>query len=180
VVAVSDVSGAVENAGGLDVFALADHVTASGGVAGFSGGDPIEPAQLWDVECELLVPAALAGCIDAGVAERLQAAVVVEAANGPTTPDADVVLDRRGIVVVPDILANAGGVTASYFEWVQNRQGFAWDEDTVAQRSRHVMDAAFASVWARSETLGVPLRRAAFCLAVERLAEAIAARGLFP
>ena len=180
VVAVSDVGGAVHNAGGLDVFALADHVTATGTVAGFSGGDSLGLADTWDVECELLVPAALAGCIDAAVAERLQATVVVEAANGPTTPDADPVLERRGIVVVPDILANAGGVTASYFEWVQNRQGFAWDEDTVAERSRHLMDAAFASVWARADTLGVPLRRAAFCLAVERVAEAIAARGLFP
>jgi glutamate dehydrogenase (NAD(P)+) len=114
------------------------------------------------------------------VAERLGAKVVVEAANGPTLPAADPVLDRRGIVVVPDILANAGGVTASYFEWAQSRQGYAWEEELVASRLRKVMEEAFTGVWARSEMLGVSLRRAAFAVAVERVAEAIAARGLFP
>jgi glutamate dehydrogenase/leucine dehydrogenase len=105
---------------------------------------------------------------------------VVEAANGPTTPAADPVFDRRGIVVVPDILANAGGVTASYFEWVQSRQGMAWEEEDVAARLRRYMEEAFTSVWAKSEALGVSMRRAAFALAVDRVAEAIAARGLFP
>ena len=180
VVAVSDIGGAVRNPGGLDPSALSDHVGAAGTVAGFDGGDPLDPADLWAVECELVVPAALSGAIDAAVAERLSTKVVVEAANGPTTPDADVVLDRRGIVVVPDILANAGGVTASYFEWAQDRQGFAWDEETVANRLRSFMDAAFTSVWARADTLDVSLRRAAFAVAVERVADAIAARGLFP
>ena len=180
VVAVSDLGGAVRNGGGLDPSALSDHVSAAGTVAGFDGGDTLEPDDLWEVECELVVPAALSGAIDEGVAERLATTVVVEAANGPTTPDADVVLDRRGIVVVPDILANAGGVTASYFEWAQDRQGYTWDEDTVATRLRSFMDTAFTSVWARAETLDVSLRRAAFALAVERVADAIAARGLFP
>ena len=180
VVAVSDVNGAVRNPGGLDPSALSDHVTRSGSVAGFDGGDPIDPEDMWALECELVVPAALSGVIDARVAEALATKVVVEAANGPTTPAADPVLDRREIVVVPDILANAGGVTASYFEWAQSRQGYAWDEDTVATRLRGVMDAAFTSVWAKAEALDVSLRRAAFALAVERVAEAIAARGLFP
>lgn len=180
VVAVSDIGGAVCNAGGLDPSWLSDHVAATGSVAGFEGGDPLDPADLWSVECELVVPAALSGAIDADVAERLRTKLVVEAANGPTTPEADVVLDRRGIVVVPDIVANAGGVTASYFEWAQDRQAFAWDEDTVAVRLRSFMDAAFTSVWARADTLGVSLRRAAFAVAVERVAEAISARGLFP
>ena len=180
VVAVSDIGGAVRNAGGLDPSALSDHVAATGSVVGFDGGDPLDADDLWAVECELVVPAALSGAIDAGVAERLSTKVVVEAANGPTTPDADEVLDRRGIVVVPDILANAGGVTASYFEWAQDRQGFAWDEDVVATRLRSFMDAAFTSVWARADTLEVSLRRAAFALAVDRVADAIAARGLFP
>ena len=106
--------------------------------------------------------------------------MIVEAANSPTTPAADVILDRREIVAVPDILANVGGVTASYFEWAQSRQGYAWDEETVAARLRSVMDTAFTAVWARAEALDVSLRRAAFALAVERVAEAIAARGLFP
>ncbi|MGH9153459.1 MAG: Glu/Leu/Phe/Val family dehydrogenase [Acidimicrobiales bacterium] len=180
VVAVSDLGGAVRNPGGLDPSALSDHVAGTGSVAGFDGGDPLDPGELWAVPCELLVPAALSGAIDAGVAGRLATKVVVEAANGPTTPDADEVLDRRGIVVVPDIVANAGGVTASYFEWAQDRQAFAWDEETVATRLRSFMDAAFTSVWARADNLGVSLRRAAFVVAVERVAEAIAARGLFP
>ena len=180
VVAVSDVNGAVRNPGGLDPSALSDHVTRSGSVAGFDGGDPIDPEDMWALECELVVPAALSGVIDARVAEALATKVVVEAANGPTTPAADPVLDRREIVVVPDILANAGGVTASYFEWAQSRQGYAWDEDTVATRLRGVMDAAFTSVWAKAEALDVSLRRAAFALAVERVAEAIPAPGLFP
>jgi glutamate dehydrogenase/leucine dehydrogenase len=95
-------------------------------------------------------------------------------------PEADPVLERRGIVVVPDILANAGGVTASYFEWAQSRQGYAWDEETVAHRLRGSMDEAFTAVWAKADTLSVSLRRGAFALGLERLAEAIAARGIFP
>jgi glutamate dehydrogenase (NAD(P)+) len=180
VVAVSDIGGAVCNSGGLDPSALSDHVARTGTVAGFDRADPLEQSDLWRVDSELVVPAALSGAIDGRVAAELSTKVVVEAANGPTTPDADPVLDRRGIVVVPDILANAGGVTASYFEWAQDRQGFAWDEDTVALRLRSFMDTAFTSVWAKADTLQVSLRRAAFALAVERVAEAISARGLFP
>ena len=180
VIAVSDVGGAVHNPGGLDVSMLADHVAASGTVAGFELADPIEPDDLWRLDCELCVPAALAGAITEEIAEVLGARVVVEAANGPTLPAADPVLDRRSIVCVPDILANAGGVTASYFEWVQSRQGMAWEEDEVATRLRTYMDRAFSSVWEKGELLGVSLRRAAFALAVERVAEAISVRGLFP
>jgi glutamate dehydrogenase (NAD(P)+) len=180
VVAVADASGAVHNAGGLDTFMLADHVASAGGVAGFPGGDPLDPDDLWEVECELVIPAALDGVIDASVARRLQAHVVIEAANGPTLPEADPVFEERSIVVVPDILANAGGVTASYFEWAQSRQGFAWDEEDVATRLRRYMEDAFTTVWARAGALEVPLRRAAYAVALERVAEAIAARGLFP
>jgi glutamate dehydrogenase (NAD(P)+) len=180
VIGVSDVGGAVHNPGGLDIGALSDHVAAAGSVVGFEGADAIPSDDIWSLECELAVPAALSGVIDDQVAERLGARVLVEAANGPTIPAADPVLDRRGIIVVPDILANAGGVTVSYFEWAQSRQGYAWDEDTVAGRLRGVMDTAFIDVWARADSLGVSLRRGAFALALERLAEAIAARGLFP
>jgi glutamate dehydrogenase (NAD(P)+) len=180
VIAVSDVGGAIYNPGGLDVGALSDHVAASGTVAGFESADPIDEADMFRLECELLVPAALAGVIDAEVAAGLGASMIVEAANGPTLPSADGVLDRRGIVVVPDILANAGGVTMSYFEWAQGRQGYGWDEETVASRLRTMMDAAFTDVWVKADMLSVSLRRAAFALALERVAEAIAARGLFP
>lgn len=180
VVAVGDVGGAVANEGGLDVGALADHVSETGSVAGFAGGEVVPADALWDVECELVVPAALGGVITADVAERLRTRVVVEAANGPTTPDAQPILDRRDIVMVPDILANAGGVTASYFEWAQARQGYPWDDEVVAERLRQRMDNAFTAVWTRSQSLNVNMRAAAFVVAVERLAAAHEARGLFP
>lgn len=180
VVAVGDVGGAVVNEGGLDVSALAEHVAAEGTVAGFIGADAIDSEKLWDVESEVVVPAALGGVIDASVASRLETKVVAEAANGPTTVDAQPVLDARGIVVIPDILANAGGVTASYFEWAQSRQGYPWDDDVVADRLRQRMDTAFTSVWERSEALEVDMRSAAFVVAVDRVAEAIQTRGLFP
>lgn len=180
VVAVSDAGGAVLNEGGLNIPALSNHVAEAGTVAEFPGGEPIEQGQLWDVECELLVPAALGGAITAPVAERLATRVVVEAANGPATIEGQRVLDSRGIVVVPDILANAGGVTASYFEWAQARQGYPWPDNLVAERLRERMDQAFTTVWARAETLGVSMRLAAFVVAVERVAAAHEARGLFP
>jgi glutamate dehydrogenase (NAD(P)+) len=180
VIAVSDVAGAVYNQGGLDPSALAEHVAKEGTVAGFEGGEAIAQDDMWGLECELVVPAALEGAISEEVAEKLRCKVIVEAANGPTYPAADAVLDRRGIVAVPDILANAGGVTASYFEWAQSRQGYAWDEGTVAVRLREFMERAFHDVWVRADGLGVSLRRAAFALAVDRVAEAISARGLFP
>ena len=180
VIAVSDIGGAVYNPGGLDPGDLSDHVDATGSVVDYPGGDTIAESQMWGLECELLVPAALAGVITEDVAERLNTKIMVEAANGPTLPAADPVLDRRNIVVVPDILANAGGVTASYFEWVQSRQGMAWDEGEVATRLRSYMDNAFTAVWAKAESLQVSLRRGAFALAVERVADAIATRGLFP
>jgi glutamate dehydrogenase (NAD(P)+) len=180
VIGVSDVGGAVYNPGGLDPSALASHVDRQGTVAGFDAGDPVAPDDLWELECELVVPAALEGAVDEHVASRLGGRVLVEAANAPTTPEADAILDGRDIVVVPDILANAGGVTVSYFEWAQSRQGYAWEEGLVANRLRASMDHAFTSVWARADALGVSLRRAGYVIAVERVAEAIAARGLFP
>jgi len=180
VVAVSDVTGVTHNPGGLDVSALADHVARTGGVASFDGGQDIDGADLWSVDSELAVPAALEGAIDADAARSIAAKVVVEAANGPTTPAADRVLEERGVTVVPDILANAGGVTASYLEWAQGRQGYPWETDVVASRLARTMDSAFASVWARARELDVSMRRAAGAVAVERIAEATLARGLFP
>ncbi|MGO8874364.1 MAG: Glu/Leu/Phe/Val family dehydrogenase [Acidimicrobiales bacterium] len=180
VVAVTDADGGVYNPAGLDTLALADHVARRGTVDGFELADPLDPARLWEIECELAVPAALENTITAAVAERLAAKIVVEAANGPTLPEADPILERRGIVVVPDILANAGGVTASYFEWAQSRQGFAWEEEVVAERLRRIMETAFDACWQRSKELKVTLRRAAVALALERVGEAIRLRGLFP
>jgi len=180
VVAVADVDGATYNQGGLDPAALADHVAAAGTVAGFEGGEILNPDELWEVPAELCVPAALEGAIDEEVAGRLAAGVVVEAANGPTTTEADHVLEDRGVHVVPDILANAGGVTASYFEWAQSRQGMQWEEDLLAVRLHRSMEVASADVWAKAAQLDVNLRRSAFALAVERVAEAITARGIFP
>jgi glutamate dehydrogenase (NAD(P)+) len=180
VIAVSDVGGAIVNEGGLDVAALAEHVARTRTVAEFPGGDSIASDAMYTLPCEVFVPAALGGSLTQGVAEKLAARVVVEAANGPTTRDAEPVFDQRGIVVVPDILANAGGVTASYFEWAQGRQGYAWDEGTVAERLRGRMDRSFTAVWASADQRGISLRRAAFGLGLERLAAAIDARGLFP
>jgi len=180
VVAVADVDGAVHNPGGLDVGRLSEHAAASGSVAGFEGGQSVDGRALWAIDSELAVPAALEGALDDAAAEAMAASLVIEAANGPTTPTADAILRTRGVTVVPDILANAGGVTASYFEWAQSRQGFAWDEDLVATRLARSMDDAFATVWARSKSMDVTMRRAAGVVAVERLNDAIEARGLFP
>ncbi len=180
VIAVTDAGGGVYNQAGLDTASLARHVEQTGSVAGFERADPIEPERIWELECELAIPAALAGVITAEVAGKMQAKLIVEAANGPTLPEADPILEARNVVVIPDILANAGGVTASYFEWAQSRQGFAWEGDLVAERLRRVMSAAFDAVWRRSHDLKVTPRRGAVAVALERVGEAIELRGLFP
>ena len=180
VVAVSDVAGCVVNRGGLDPADLSKHVEDHGTVDGFVGGEVVERDDLWDVPCDVLIPAALGNVITPDVARRLQTDLVFEAANGPTVPEADPVLEDRGIAVVPDILANGGGVTASYMEWAQSLQGYPWDTDVVATRLHERMAGAFEAVWARAEVLDVSLRRAAYVVALERIDEAMASRGLFP
>jgi glutamate dehydrogenase (NAD(P)+) len=180
IVAVADIGGAVTNPGGLDIGALAAHVAQAGSVAEFPVGDKISPDELFTVPCEVVVPAALADAIGEREARIMSARAVVEAANGPTTLEADAVLADRGIVVVPDILANAGGVTASYFEWVQARQGYPWEPAVVAERLRSRMEQALQGVFTRAEELGVDPRRAAHALAVERVADAVRIRGLYP
>jgi glutamate dehydrogenase (NAD(P)+) len=180
VIAVSDIGGATYNGGGLDPADLTTHVARTGTVRGFAAGEGITQAEMWQLPCELAVPAALESAIDERVAQTIGARVIVEAANCPTTTEADAILQQRGIVVVPDIVANAGGVTASYFEWAQSRQPYAWGEDQTAEQLRTRMEAAFSAVWAKANALGVSPRRAAFALGVERIAEAIVARGLFP
>lgn len=180
VVGVADVAGAIHNDAGLDPVKLQEHFLACGTVAGFEGADAIEEADLFRVDADLFVPAALGGVIDAEVAETLSAKVVVEAANGPTTREGEAVLERRGIVAVPDVLANAGGVVASYFEWAQDLQGFLWERELFKERFSRTMSEAFHHVVDRSESLKVPLRQAAVATGVERIAEAIELRGLFP
>lgn len=180
VVAVGDIAGAVANAAGLDIPELSDHVRHHGSVVGFPLGDALTAPEFFSVACDVFVPAALAGAIGPEEARALQARLIVEAANGPTTPDADPVLAERGIAIVPDILANAGGVTASYFEWVQAREGYPWDQELTAERLHQRMRDATAAVFDRAASLGVTRRRAAYALAVERVAETLTIRGTFP
>lgn len=177
VVAIADVTGAVFNPGGLDVPALGEYVEQTGGVVGFPGSDTLTAEEFWRVQCDVMVPAALALAINEDIAEKLDAKVVVEAANGPTSEAADKVFADRGIPVVPDILANAGGVTASYFEWVQNRQGYPWTAGEVATRLHDDMHNAFESIHEKAIELNVSMRRAAMAVAVERVGEAIIDRG---
>jgi glutamate dehydrogenase (NAD(P)+) len=180
VVAVSDQYGAVANATGLDVPALEDHVAATGSVVGFPGGVEISGADLLESDVDLLVPAAIEGVITAANAHKIRAQVVVEGANGPTTPEADLVLNDAGRLVVPDILANAGGVIVSYFEWVQANQAYWWRADEVESRLAERMLTAWDEVCAHAAKLNLPLRTAATCLAVERVAQAAQLRGLYP
>lgn len=177
VVAIADITGAVFNPGGLDIPALGEYVEQSGGVVGFPGSDTLTPEEFWMVQCDVMVPAALALAIDEDIAEKLDTKIVVEAANGPTSEAADKVFADRGIPVVPDILANAGGVTASYFEWVQNRQGYPWTAQEVATRLHDNMHTAFELIHEKAIDLGVSMRRAAMAAAVERVGEAIIDRG---
>ncbi len=168
VVGVSDISGGVVDANGLDVSALLAYVGEKGNLEGFPA-DRVSHDQLYDVECDIFVPAAIGGVLTPETASRLQAKVVVEGANAPTTPAGDEVLDRRGIRVVPDILANAGGVTVSYFEWVQNRQCYYWSHERVNRELEELLVAAYRDVSDTAKKHGLSLRRGAFVLAVERV-----------
>jgi glutamate dehydrogenase (NAD(P)+) len=180
VTAVSDQYGAIANDRGLDVEPLIDHVRATGSITGFAGGDPIERDAVLTHEVDLLVPAAVEGVLHSGNAAEVRAKVVVEGANGPTTPDADRVLRERGVLVVPDILANAGGVIVSYFEWVQANQAYWWRADEVESRLEERMLSAWQHVLGYAGARGLSLRTAATALAVERVAEAHRLRGLYP
>jgi glutamate dehydrogenase (NAD(P)+) len=180
VVGVSDVGGAVYNPRGLSPVGLAAHNEEAGTVAGYDGGEPVTGQDLLALECDVLVPAALEGVITEDNAGRVQAKIVVEAANGPTTTEADEILHDRRIHVVPDILANAGGVAVSYFEWVQDIQAFFWTADEVNARLRRVMEDAYVAVLELAEERKVTMRQAATVLGVSRVAEAHTTRGLFP
>jgi glutamate dehydrogenase (NAD(P)+) len=180
VVAVSDQYGAVADEHGLDIPRLEAHVDGTGSVLGFADADAIDGEALLELEVDLLVPAAVEGVLRADNAPRVRAKVIVEGANGPTSPEADRILQSNGVLVAPDILANAGGVVVSYFEWVQSSQAYWWSLDEVENRLAERMDLAWASVVAHAERLGVTLREAAMTLAVERVAQAHQVRGLYP
>ncbi|KAA0250532.1 Glu/Leu/Phe/Val dehydrogenase [Acidobacteria bacterium ACD] len=179
VVAVSDVNGALRNDEGFDVPALLAHAAARKTIQGFEGGTPMDPAELLELPCDVLVPAALENQITRQNADAVKARLIVEGANGPTTAEADEILQRKGVVVVPDILANGGGVTVSYFEWVQDRMGFFWREDEVNSRLEEMMVAAFGDVRKMAETHGVSYRIAAYMVAIQRVAQDLEMRGLY-
>jgi glutamate dehydrogenase (NAD(P)+) len=179
VVAVSDVVGGAYNSNGLDIDAFTRHLQDELSVTSYSGADAVENDELLELDCDILVPAAIQGVIHNGNADRIKAGFVVEAANGPTSPVADLALQERGVHIVPDILANAGGVTVSYFEWVQNIQQFRWDLEQVNFELKKRMTKATQQVFARAEEQSTSLRDAAFDLAVERVARAAEIRGYF-
>jgi glutamate dehydrogenase (NAD(P)+) len=180
VVAVADQYGAIHNENGIDVTGLEAYVDATGTVVGFGGTGAIDPEPMLELDVDLLVPAAVEGVIHAGNAEGIQARLIVEGANGPTTADADEILRRRGITVVPDILANAGGVIVSYFEWVQANQAYWWTEDQVNARLAERMTGGWRDVLDYAATQHITLRSAATRLAVQRVARAHTQRGLYP
>ncbi|MBN9367283.1 MAG: glutamate dehydrogenase [Comamonadaceae bacterium SCN 68-20] len=180
VVAVQDHTGTVHNASGLDVPALLAHVKAQGGVGGFAGGEHMADDAFWGVACDILIPAALEGQITKDNAARIQARMVIEGANGPTTPEADDILHDKGVLVLPDVIANAGGVTVSYFEWVQDFSSFFWTEDEINARLVHIMQNAFAAIWQVAQENKVSLRTATFIVACKRILHAREVRGLYP
>ncbi len=180
IIAASDSKAAVLNRNGLDVPALIRHKEETGSVEGFPNTEPISNSDVLELECEVLVPAALENQITLANAERIRARIVAEAANGPTTPDADRVLFQQGTMVLPDILANAGGVTVSYFEWVQDLQELFWDEEDVNRRLEKVMVRAFEDVYRTAQKHRVDMRTGAYILAIDRVATATRVRGIWP
>jgi len=180
VVAVQDHTGTIAGEGGFDVPALAAHVRATGGVAGFKGAQAIGGEAFWDLPCEILVPAALEGQVTEARAIRLKAKLVLEGANGPTLPSADDVLKDRNVLVVPDVICNAGGVTVSYFEWVQDFSSFFWTEDEINERLDAIMIGALNNIWELADRHDITLRTATYAVACERILRARQDRGLYP
>jgi glutamate dehydrogenase (NAD(P)+) len=181
VTGVSDVLGAIWNAHGLNIRQLSDHVANTGTVVGFAEAEPIDPEQLLCQPCDILAPCALDRAITAGNASKLRCKLLAEGANGPTTPEADRILDARGdVFVIPDILCNAGGVTVSYFEWVQNLQRFQWEEQDVISKLEVILAKAMAKVSDFAQRHHISNRMAAQALAIKTVADSKAARGMFP
>ena len=180
VIALSDVSGGVYNAKGIDVPVAMRYSREHGGLRGLAGAEAITNQDLLELPCDILVPAALENQLTKENAARIQARLIIEAANGPTTPEADLILNDKGIMIVPDILANAGGVTVSYFEWVQDLQDFFWAEQEINQRLEAIMLRAFTAVYKKASEQSTTLRMGAYLLAVARVAESTELRGIYP
>jgi glutamate dehydrogenase/leucine dehydrogenase len=180
IVGISDVKGGIWKPDGIDIRQLETHVAETGSVTGFPGSDPISNADLITQPCDVLIPAAVGGQIHADNADRVKASIIAEGANGPTTPEADVILRDRGVTVIPDILANAGGVVVSYFEWVQGLQYYFWRESEITARLQEVMTRAFNRVWALASKESTDLRTAALMEGIRRVAEGYKVRGLYP
>jgi glutamate dehydrogenase (NAD(P)+) len=180
VIAVSDTSGGVCNPNGLDIPAVVAHKTERGTVAGVANAEAVTNEELLLLDCDLLAPCALEQVITEENASKIRAAIICEGANGPVTPAADEILEDRGVLVLPDVLANAGGVVVSYFEWVQGLQEYFWREDEVNAKLRDIMVRAFEETWATRERWSTTVRIAAYGLAVQRVAEATTTRGLYP
>jgi glutamate dehydrogenase (NAD(P)+) len=180
IVGVSDLNGGVHSAAGLDIRQLEAHVAEQGSVVGFPGADPVSNKELLELPCDILVPAAVGAQIRGDNADRIRASIVIEGANGPTTPEADAILRERGVTVIPDVLANAGGVVVSYFEWVQGLQYYFWRESEITTRLQEVMTRAFNGVWALATKEGTDLRTAALMEGIRRVAEGYRVRGLYP
>jgi glutamate dehydrogenase (NAD(P)+) len=176
-VGASDAYGAVRCDSGIDAHELAQHVTDGGQVPEFDGVEAIDPDELLEVDCEVFFPAALGGMIHADNADRIRANMVIEGANSPTTPKADAILADNDVHVIPDVMANAGGVVVSYFEWVQNMQHLRWEEDEVNDRLRKILKRAYTDVKEKAEEHSIPLRPAAYELGIERVVEAAKTRG---
>jgi glutamate dehydrogenase (NAD(P)+) len=180
VVAAQDHTGTIYNANGFDLADLVPHVNNTGGVAGFKGADVMKSEEFWDVDCDILIPAALEGQINEDRARRIKAKLVLEGANGPTTSKADDMLFERNILVVPDVICNAGGVTVSYFEWVQDFSSFFWSEDEINVRLDKIMVDALKKIWDTADRHKITLRTATFAVACERILIAREERGLYP
>ncbi|HWB23309.1 MAG TPA: Glu/Leu/Phe/Val dehydrogenase [Gaiellaceae bacterium] len=180
VVAISDSSGGAYNAGGLDIAAVLAHKQAGGALHELPGGEAITNEELLALECDVLAPCALEQAITAANAEGVQARIIVEGANGPTTPAADEILEGNGVQILPDVLANAGASVVDYFEWVQGLQEYFWKEDEINERLHGIIARAFEETWALHESAGVTVRMAAYGVGVQRVAEAHVTRGLYP
>jgi glutamate dehydrogenase (NAD(P)+) len=180
IIAITERASGIFDESGIDVEAAAKYYKENGTLADFPGADAITNEELLTCECDVLIPAAMENTIDAAVAPHIQARIIVEAANGPTTPQADAILREEGITVLPDILANAGGVTVSYFEWVQGLDNYFWDLKRVQDELQRVMEKSFDAVNAKADEADCDYRTAAYTIAISRVAEACKVKGLFP